>query len=57
MGNDDYAAAVGLKVCLQPGDGFHIQVVGGLVKEQDVRLGQQKLAQGYAGFLAPRTGR
>ena len=56
MGYDDYAAAVSLKVCLQPGNGFHVQVVGGLVKEKDIRFGQQELAQGHPGFLAAGQG-
>ena len=56
MGHDNDAAAVAFKVCLQPGDGFHIQVVGRLIQKQDIRLGEKQLAQGNAGFLPSGKG-
>ena len=39
------------EVLLQPQDGLGVQVVGGLVEQQQVRLGQQQLGQGDAAAL------
>ena len=38
VGDGDDGALVLLQVALQPLDAFGIEVVGGLVEEQDVRL-------------------
>jgi len=46
---DDHQGHIPLhQVTFQPLDGFHIQVVGGLIKQQQVRVLQQDLAQGDA---------
>ncbi len=45
MGNQQDGAPEGFQVILEPFDGFDVQVVGGLVQEQDVRTGEQDLRQ------------
>ena len=54
MGDEQDRARVGGKLLLQPLDGGNIQVVGGLVQQQDIRLADQGLAQGHA--TAPAAG-
>ena len=44
VGNDDHSTAVVSKISLQPRNRLHIQVVGRLVKEQDVRFGKEQFA-------------
>jgi len=39
-------------VLLQPGHAFGVQVVGGLVEQQQIRPLQQHLAQGHAPAFA-----
>ena len=54
MGYGDHCTPVLLQMVLQPGDRFGIQVVGGLVQQQDVWLGQQQAGQGHPAALAAR---
>ena len=51
MGHGDDRTLVGLQVLLQPEHGLRVQVVGGLVEQQQVGLLQQQLAQCYAAAL------
>ena len=51
VGNRDDGTLVGLQVLLQPEHGLCVQVVGGLVEQQQVRLLQQQLAQCHAAAL------
>ena len=48
---DDGALVVG-QVALEPGHGLGVEVVGGLVEQQQVGLAQQQAAQGHAPALA-----
>ena len=52
MRHGDDRALVLLQVLLQPVDALGIQVVGGLVEQQDVGLLQQQAAQGHTAALA-----
>ena len=51
MGHGDDRAFILLQVLLQPIDGLGIEVVGGLVEQQDVGFLQQQAAQGHAAPL------
>ena len=44
MGYDEHGSAVIGEEGFQPPDGFHIQVVGGLIQKNDIRLCQQNPA-------------
>ena len=46
------AAGIVLEVALQPGHRLRVQMVGRLVQQQDVGLGQQQLGQRHAPLLA-----
>ena len=48
MGDEDDAAGEVLEVMLQPSDAFGVEVVGGLVQQQHVGLGQKQAAERYA---------
>ena len=52
VGNDEKRALIGAQVILQPAQGLKIQVVGGLVQDQQVGLLQQELCNGQTGLLA-----
>ena len=52
MGDDQYSAFIIHKVCLEPADTVHIQMVRGLVQNQQVRLLQKKFAQRHTGLLS-----
>ena len=52
VGDGDDGALVLLQVLLQPVDAFGVEVVGGLVEEQDVGLLQEQAAEGHAAALA-----
>jgi len=54
VGDEDHAARVLLEEVLEPGDALGVEVVGGLVEQQDVRLRQQEPRQRYAALLAAR---
>ena len=51
MGDDKNSSWIIQKISFQPGDTFHIQVVGWLIQKQDIRLGKKHLAQCHTGFL------
>ena len=51
VGNDKYCALIIQQVGFQPRDGRHIQMVGRFIQNDEIRLAQQKLAQGNPGFL------
>ena len=44
MGHDEHSSGIVEQIGFQPGDGVHIQVVGGLVQKDEIRMGEQKLA-------------
>ena len=56
VGDDEHRALVVRKPGFQPGDGVHVQMVGGLVQNDQVRTRQEKTAQGDAGLLAAGEG-
>ena len=45
MGNNKYSTRIVQKIGLQPGDTFHVQMVGRLIEKKNVRLGDQKLTK------------
>ncbi len=55
VGDGDHRALVLVEVALEPLDGVGVEVVRGLVEEQDVRMGQEDLAEGDSAALAPRA--
>ena len=48
MADDDHGGVGLVQHTLQPMDGVNVQVVGGLVQQQDVGVGKQRLRQQYA---------
>ena len=54
MGNSHHGAGVALQKLLQPVHRFGVQVVGRLVEQQHVGLGQQQTAQGHAALFTTR---
>src|SRR4051812_32678731 len=52
VGDRDHRALVLVEVALQPRDGLGVEVVGGLVEQQQVRGGEQQPAQRDAAALA-----
>ena len=48
MGNGHHAALIVQQQVFQPGNRIQIQVVGGFVQQQHIRLGHQRLRQGHA---------
>ncbi len=54
VGDDHHRAVAGVQQLLDPADGVDVQVVGGLVEEQHVRVAEQRLCQQYAQFPAGR---
>ena len=52
MGNNKNSSRIIQKIGFQPGNTFHVQMVGRLVKKKDIRPGDQKLAKSYPCFLA-----
>jgi len=53
-GDDQHRAGKLAKVLFQPGGGLRVQMVGGFVQQQQVRLAQEQLAQGHPPFFTPR---
>ena len=51
MGNGHHSARVALQKLLQPVHRFGVQVVGRLVEQEHVGLGQEQAAQGHAAFF------
>ncbi len=54
VGDQHDAAGVVLEIALEPGHRLRVQMVGRLVQQQDVGLGQQQLGQRHAPLLAAR---
>ena len=52
MGDGEYRALEFQQVFLQPFHAFHVQMVGGLVQQQNIRLLQQQSRQVYSGLFA-----
>ena len=52
MGDDQDGARVGPQVPFEPGHRLGVEVVGGLVEEQQLRLGEEELAERDAALLA-----
>ena len=52
MGDRDNCAWILLEMMFQPGNGFSIQVVGGLIQKKDVRFFQEQSTQGHTSPLA-----
>ena len=52
MGHGDDGALVLLQMMLEPGNGFGVEMVRGLVEQQDVRLLEQQPAERHAALLA-----
>ena len=45
VGNEDHGAGEAVEQIFQPANGAHVQMVGGLVQQQDLRLGHQHPGQ------------
>ena len=56
MGDHDHSTFVIQQISLQPGDGVHVQMVGGLVQDDQLRPLQKELAQSHPGLLAAGKG-
>lgn len=52
MGHDKNSARIVDQIGLQPGDGIQVQMVRGLIKEQDVRGGEEQSSEGHPRFLS-----
>ena len=52
MGDDQQGAGVIFKCLFQPGESVHIQIVGRLIQDDQVRLFQEQPGQSETGFLA-----
>ncbi len=53
VGDEQHGAVEGGQLLLEPGNGVEVQVVGGLVEQQQVRLGHQRPGQRHAPPPAP----
>ncbi len=54
MRDDDHGAGTCSQHAFQPADGVDVQVVGRLIEQQDVRIGEQRLCQQHAQLPARR---
>ena len=52
VGDHDHGAGIVAQMMLEPGHAFRVEMVGRLVEQQDVGLGEQQLAQRHAALLA-----
>ena len=52
MRNDQHRAAIAAHKAFQPLQRLHVEVVGRLIEQQQIRLAQQQRRQAQAGFLA-----
>ena len=52
MGDHDHGAGIVAQMMLEPGDALGIEMVGRLVEQEDIGLGQQQLAERDAALLA-----
>ena len=57
VGNGDDGAGEVVQVALQPGDGFGVEVVGRLIEQQHIGVGQEQAAEGDAAFFPARQRR
>ncbi len=57
VGHGDDRTLILLEMLFEPVDGFGVEVVGGLVQEEDIGLLQQQAAQSHAAPLAARKDR
>ena len=57
VADENECAAHGLQFRFEPFDGRQVEMVGGLVEQQDVGLGCQRLRQGHAPPLPARQAR
>ena len=48
VGDEQHGARIAAQGVFQPGDGADVQVVGGFVEQQQIRLGHQRLGQQHA---------
>ena len=44
MGHDEHSSGIVEQIGFQPGDGVHIEVVGGLVQKDEIWMGEQKFS-------------
>ena len=56
VGDDEHRPAEGLEIVLQPLDGIHVQVVGGLVQQQKVGAGEHEPGQVDPGLFPAGEG-
>ncbi len=56
MADQDQCAPARFQFAFQPFDGAHIQMIGGLVQQQDIRTRRQRPRQGGAARFAAREG-
>ena len=54
VGDHDHGAGIVAQMMLEPGDAFGVEMVGRLVEQQDVGLGEQQAAKRHAPLLAAR---
>ncbi len=54
VGDHDHGARIVAQMMLEPGDALGVEMVGRLVEQEDVRLGEQQLAERHAPLLAAR---
>ncbi len=55
MGNNDHGAVASHQDVFQPANGIDVQMVGGLVQKQDIRIREQRLGQQNTQFPARRN--
>ena len=56
MGDDQDGAPVSRQITFQPADCVHIQMVCGLIQQNNIRGEQKELAQSHPRFLAAGKG-
>ncbi len=54
MGNGNNRTRIPFKMLFKPGNRFCIQMIGRLIKKEDIRILQQQPAQSHPAFLASR---
>ncbi len=52
MGDDDHCVLEAGEKILQPGDGLQVELVGGFVQKQDIRVAEQGLGQQHPHLVA-----
>ena len=56
MGDDKYSTRIIQKISFQPGNTLHVEVVGRLIEEKNVRLGDQEFTKSDTGLLSTGEG-